>query len=224
MIADIITVAVVALFAFIGFRRGIASSLLNLAVVIASSLGARYLSSVLSEGIYNAFVKQTIIQNLNTLITESGVSYAVSNCFDAVPDWLRLPALLVAGLFGADTGDLSRAAGFTDFSAETAAAAIEEPLGTVVTGVLSLILTSLLFIVFLVLAKLLTRAALKVFDIPVLRGINRFFGLIVGLIEGIVVVWLAINLFCVIMTYANPTLLEQKLWFGELFKFMCVFV
>ena len=81
----------------------------------------------------------------------------------------------------------------------------------------------LLFIVFAVVAKLLARAALTFFEIPVLKGVNKFLGLILGAVEGIVISWLAINLFYVIMTFTNPVLSDNGFFFGKVFRFMCYF-
>lgn len=223
MVSDLITAAVIILFAIIGWHRGIARSLLNLAAVAASAMCAKAASAWLSSWIYQSFIKQTVTDNLERLISENGVVYAVQNCFEAVPNLIKNPALLVSGLFGADSGDLSRRVFVEGSQTKTLAAAIEEPLGSLATGVLSIMLFFLLFIVFAVVAKLLARAALTFFEIPVLKGVNKFLGLILGAVEGIVISWLAINLFYVIMTFTNPVLSDNGFFFGKVFRFMCYF-
>ena len=100
MITDIIIVAVIVLFAAIGVKRGLAKTILNIAGLVLAAISAYYLSSFLSQLIYDAFIKQTVINNIQQIIEQNGIDYALSNCLEAVPQWINGILSFIIGIFG----------------------------------------------------------------------------------------------------------------------------
>ena len=72
MVSDILIIVLIFLFAILGFRRGLARTLLNFAAMIASTVIANFLSDALAQAIYNSFIKQGVIEKIQTTISTQG--------------------------------------------------------------------------------------------------------------------------------------------------------
>lgn len=225
MIADIIIIVIVILFIILGVRRGFARTLLNFLGTIFCAFLASTLSDWLAQWIYKTFLQQSVLQNIERSINENGASYAISNSLDALPKWLSGTVTGIFGIFGAGTEDVQQGVSSTiQEQSHAMAQAIEEPLGAIVIMVFSAILMLILFILLMCIVKFLVKRISRVFEIPVIKQINHFLGGFLGAAEGIVFVWVAINLFYVIMMFANPAFAENKGIFGSIFHAMCVFM
>lgn len=224
MVADIIILLTVIAFIVIGAFRGVAKTLLNLAAVAAAAIGARALSAFAAEWVYQEWLRERVLLQLEGFIQSDGVAYAVQNCVDALPKWLSVLVGAVSGLFGVQPERLAGTMTLSGTQTHEIAAAIEEPLGSLAVTVLSLVLLVVLFAVLMLLGKLLVRLLLKLFDHGALKAVDRVFGALLGAAEGIVFVWLAINLIYAILIYANPAIFENDLFFGRVFQALCLFV
>lgn len=219
MITDIIIVAVIVLFALIGVKRGIAKTILNLAGLVLTAISAYYLSSFLSQFIYDSFLKQTVITNIQQIIEQNGIDYALNNCLEAVPQWINGILSFFAGIFGVSLDEFeSQLIIPSDISSSTSQV-VESAVAPVVTSVLSIIFVIVLFIIIFIIVKKLIRLALGVFNIPVIKQINQLLGGIFGLAEGLLVVFIAVNIFDIVTGYTNPALLSNELFCGAIFKF-----
>ena len=219
MITDIIIVAIVVLFTVIGVKRGLAKTLLNLAGLVLTAISAYYISSFLSQLIYDAFLKQTIITNIQQIIEQNGIGYALSNCLEAVPQWINGILSFIVGIFGMSLSEYqNQLALSSDFSSSTSQA-VENVLAPVVTSVFGMLLLIVLFIIILIIVKKLVKLISKVFNIPVIKQINQLLGGIFGLAEGLLVVFIAVNIFTVVTEFSNPSLLNSELFSGAIFKF-----
>ena len=78
--------------------------------------------------------------------------------------------------------------------------------------------------ILLIIVKKLIRVVLRIFNIPVIIQVNQSFGGVLGALEGILFVWLAVNIFYVIMFFSNPEVTANSLVAGNLFKFFCIAV
>lgn len=219
MITDIIIVAVIVLFAIIGVKRGIAKTILNLAGLVLTAISAYYLSSFLSQFIYDSFLKQTVITNIQQIIEQNGIDYALNNCLEAVPQWINGILSFFAGIFGVSLDEFeSQLIIPSDISSSTSQV-VESAVAPVVTSVLSIIFVIVLFIMIFIIVKKLIRLASGVFNIPVIKQINQLLGGIFGLAEGLLVVFIAVNIFDIATGYTNPALLSNELFSGAIFKF-----
>lgn len=223
MLSNIIIIVIIAVFMLIGIKRGIAKTLLNVAGVIAAVMLSDFIATFLSDWIYDTFLRQNIINNLTEMIQNNSVTYAAENSVDALPAWIKGIVEFLTGLFGGTTSSIVDGVTFSN-DLSSVAAAIEKPLGAAVTAILSVILLIILFIIIFIFIKMLIRFALKFFKIPVIRQINQFFGGVLGVCEGIIFVFVAINIFYAIMSYTNPAILSLSYVTGDLFKFFCTFI
>ena len=82
MLTNILIVTVILLFTILGVFRGLAKSILNFVGLVLSAVVANFLSSNLSLWIYEAFLKQDIIQNLSYIAEQNSISYTITNIRD----------------------------------------------------------------------------------------------------------------------------------------------
>lgn len=223
MIADIIIVAIIIVFAVIGVRRGIARTLLGVVGIFVTVSLSYLLSEFLSQFIYDTFVKETVVNNINEFITQNGIDFAVSNCLSALPDWVYGIVSFVVSIFGVNIGQFENNMNIiTGEAVSSASTAIEEAVGSVAVSVFQLFLVIILFIVLYILVRKLIKMALRVFEIPVIKQVNGFLGGILGAVEGMIFAWVAVNLFYAIILLTSPDTATDSLVCGELFRFFCI--
>ena len=219
MITDIIIVAVIDLFAAIGVKRGLAKTILTIAGLVLAAISAYYLSSFLSQLIYDAFIKQTVINNIQQIIEQNGIDYALSNCLEAVPQWINGILSFIIGIFGMSLNEYQNQLVLSsDFSSSTSQA-VENVLAPVVSSVFGMILLVILFILIFIIVKKLIKLISRVFNIPVVKQINQLLGGIFGLAEGLLIVFIAVNIFVIVTEFSNPALLNNELFSGAVFRF-----
>lgn len=219
MITDIIIIAVIVLFTLIGVKRGLAKTILNLAGLVLTAVSAYYLSSFLSQLIYDSFLKQTVITNIEQIIEQNGLDYALSNCLEAVPQWINGILSFIVGIFGISLNEFQNQLSVPSNVVSSTSQVVESAVAPVVTSVLTILLIIVLFIIILIIVKKLVRLALKVFNIPVIKQINKFLGGVFGLAEGLLIVFLVVNIFNIVTGLSNPDLLTGELFGGTIYKF-----
>lgn len=222
MIVDIIIIAIVVLFVIIGVKRGLAKTILNLAGLVLTAVSAYYISSFLSQLFYDMFIKQTVITNTQQIIEQNGIDYAVSNCLEAVPQWINGIISFIVGAFGISLNEFQNQITVPANISSSASQVIESVLAPVVTSVLSIILVIILFIIILIIVKKLVKLVLRIFNIPVIKQINQFLGGIVGLAEGLLIVFIAVNIISMAAGFSNPDLLSNGMFNGGIFKFFAI--
>ena len=221
MIADIIIISIILIFAIIGFNRGIAKTLLNFAGLILSAICAYYLSKTLAHFVYDTFLQQTIIANIEQMILDNGTEYALANSFDAVPQWISTVISFIVGLFGITLNEFEQNMVAVNNITSSVANSIEGAISSVIVTMLMVIFVIVLFIVFFVIAKKLIKYINKIFRIPVIKQINQVLGLFIGAVEGFVFVWLAVNLFSMIMFFADLSTINISTT-SQLFRFFYI--
>ena len=222
MLTNILIVTIILLFTILGVFRGLAKSILNFVGLVLSAVVANFLSSNLSLWIYEAFLKQDIIQNLSYIAEQNSISYTITNCFDAVPNWVHGIISFIMGIFGGNVNDIVNYMTISDTNNQIVYA-IEKPLSDVVINIIGVLCVIVLFLGIFIIVKRLIHIALKVFSIPIVKQADMIFGGFLCVAEGIVFVFFAINIFYVIMSFAHPAILSDDLFSGQLFKFFCSF-
>lgn len=222
MITDIIIVTVIVLFAAIGVKRGLAKTILNIAGLVLTAISAYYLSSFLSQLIYDAFLRQTVINNIQQIIEQNGIDYALSNCLEAVPQWINGIISFIIGLFGMSLNEYQNQLVLSsDFTSSTSQA-VENVVAPVVSSVFGMILLVIFFIIIFIIVKKLIKLISRVFNIPVVKQINQLLGGIFGLAEGLLIVFIAVNIFVIVTEFSNPALLNNELFSGAVFRFFAL--
>lgn len=183
MILDIISLIVILLFIIIGIKTGAAKAVCRLLSAVSAFLFAVFISHFLAELVYNAFIKQTIISNVNTIVNDSAMATAAEK---AVGFLASLPMFLTNTLtyFGVNEAKV------TELFGSSAVSAVEEVIMTPVVGLISIIFFVILFIVLLFLFKKVFDCIAKLFRLPLIRVVDSLLGGALGLFEGLIAVYI----------------------------------
>ena len=146
MVSDILIIVLIILFAILGFRRGLARTLLNFAAMIASTVIANFLSDALAQAIYNSFIKQGVIEKIQTTISTQGVDTAINTSLNSAPDWVTGLLNPFMKMFGMSLNDVQKSLVISNDQTLTVAQNLEKPVGALTISIISLILMAGLFL------------------------------------------------------------------------------
>ncbi|MBQ9414728.1 MAG: CvpA family protein [Clostridia bacterium] len=188
-IADGIVLAILIVCVVIGVKRGFIRSAVRLIGTLVAIVLAFYISSPLAEWVFDATLKDNIVQSIGAQIdasTGASVEEQVANALGGLPEWLQNAVEAYVGT-PQEIGAIVAKQG-----AETAQSATDALVTFVVRPLCVFLLQILCFIVLFILlfllVLLLSRLMDKLFKLPVMRQINGLFGGITGLFIGIVIV------------------------------------
>lgn len=204
MILDIIFLAVIIIFIISGAIRGFARAIMNIAAVVASAILSNLLSGVISDWIFNSFVRNDLIANLNNAVTNTEIS--VNSALDDLPGWVSSVVSFFCNLFNFDEQRLVDCFVGTASTAKlTAVQVTDNFVKPIVTGIFSFFIAIILFILLIIIFKLIIKLVNKLFELPVISPINRVLGGVFGAAEGIVVALICLAVLAVIMDFTNST-------------------
>ena len=146
---DVVLLIIIALAAFISAKRGFIWSVLNLCVVVVSSILSKLLAGVAAQFFYDQFLHGRIMNELNRILPAGSVSGQIGEGIDTVLAELPVPVTAIAKHYGL----------YPDLSSTTQILTVEgiekDYIVPIVTGVLSIIATVLLFIIICAILKII---------------------------------------------------------------------
>ena len=189
VIIDAIVVVVLLAFAIWGARQGLVRALAGLVMVIVALVGAGMIAATFSDPA--ARLAAPVIQKHITSRVEEAMAVQTDSTPEEVGEEPRVEDLLV--LLGLDEdvrGSLAEQAEeqILDAGASIVSAVVESMVGSVAYGVLFI----LSFLALLLMLHVLVGAMDLVMKLPLLHGLNTLGGGALGLIEGTLVLFLAV--------------------------------
>ena len=189
VIIDAIVVVVLLAFAIWGARQGLVRALAGLVMVIVALVGAGMIAATFSGPA--ARLAAPVIQKHITSRVEEAMAVQTDSTPEEVGEEPRVEDLLV--LLGLDEdvrGSLAEQAEeqIRDAGASIVSAVVESMVGSVAYGVLFI----LSFLALLLMLHVLVGAMALVMKLPLLHGLNTLGGGALGLIEGTLVLFLAV--------------------------------
>ncbi len=195
MIYDIVFIIIILISLFIGYKKGVARMLLSLFGSAASFLLSVLLGEYFSKLVYDNHIAPSVVDSLSRTLAISSSGY--SDVFESLPPFVRF------ALNFTDTSytDVVLA---VDRIPQTLAENIEKAIAPVVTSLLAFIFTALIFIAVLFLFKLVVKhIVVAVFNIPVLKTVNKLLGSLCAVVIGLLFVSFFAFLLHLIMPYLN---------------------
>lgn len=167
-----------------GFKRGLIKSLVGFAGTIIAILLSAYLTRVISVLIYDNFIRDTLLIQINDILNEY-VGHDLNEKTEAVFD--ELPRILTNALMFC--GVTSNVVGkVIESSAGNASYALVELFSPIIMNIIRTILMPIMFLIIIIPINLLTRVIGKVSRIPVLRQIDQFIGAVIGALKCFVLI------------------------------------
>ena len=203
ILIDVIFLAVVLLCVIVGFQKGFVKSLIEFIGYIVSVIGAAYLGNTLSVYLYNAVLRDLLVKKISAAIsaeTAITVEQKANAIFTGLPKFVT-NAMNTHGITAKSLGKSLSG------SASAAAPKAADMIAPIIISFTKIILTILIFFLFIMLVRLIAKAMDMVCKLPVLHQMNSLFGSIFGLLKGIIVVMLL----CALLQIAVP-MLKEKSW------------
>ncbi len=193
MIYDVILVGIFLLLIIINAHRGAAKALAGLVCSMISYLAATALGKIVSTLIYDSIVRpavdKAVVDALNN--TASNTLESVS---ESIPAW-------IAGILKLNSVDLST---IVNQNLSVVTKAVNDALRPAAVSLISFLVTILFFfIIYFLLRVVVMNPVLKLFELPVIRGVNRFFGAVIGFIDAFLLVSLLAYLLRLLMPAIN---------------------
>ena len=184
VIIDIVILVVLVVFTVLGAKRGLLQSLAGLLIIVAALVGASAAANVLTDPameILSPLVERGIEKKVDVAMAEQSVT--VENT--SVEELLEL-----IGVDDKVLDDLAQRAhdAVRDKGVDIAMAVVE----SLAYSVIHALLFALAFLTILIVLKLIVKALDLVLLLPVLRTLNRTGGALIGLMEGLLVLALAV--------------------------------
>lgn len=182
---DVITVVILIVVGYIGYKRGAARSVANLCGTVLSSIGSVFVGSVVAKSIYTAFVKSSVIDKLSLILFDKGTEAAdatLNKIFSALPEYVQ--GALTS--FGYSVEDIRSAINMDN--ARTAAETIEPMVAPIITTFISVITIIIMFIVLRIVLNFLVKLVEKILSVFMLKFVNSVAGGVIGVVEGIILV------------------------------------
>lgn len=192
---DIAIIVIIIAFIVLGAKNGAGRTLLKIVGTILSVVLSFVICNPLAQGIYNSFFKPGVIKNISDSINTSGVNSvtkAVNDVINSLPQYV----MSVFKYFGVDSKLLNDSlTNAVSQSPQGAANIIEKVISPVFIALISLILFLLFFIIISIGIGLLTKLLCNVLNLPIIKQVNKFAGGILGILQGVLVVFLLVTMF-----------------------------
>ena len=193
IVFDIICIAVLVLITVNGARKGLASMLVSCVGTVVAVALALSLASPVSELCYNTFFESKIQSEVNKAVMD-GADNPVSSGAQTAKILLEQNGT-VSGLlktFGISTNEIEMAASSENISA-VSSNIVENVIKPPLLSLLKTVVTIILGIILLGLVLVLSKVTRKVFKITPFKGIDKTLGGILGLLEGLIIVYLLVS-------------------------------
>ena len=177
IIADLVVVAIIAVFAFIGIKRGFIRSCIGLCSVIISLFISIWAYPIVTDFINNTSLNETIASTVELGLEDKSDSASEnddSGIFSILPD---------SAQDAIESG--------TEVVADSARKATAQAISTLAINIISILIV---FIVVRIIMFLLSLTLGFITKLPVIKSINKLLGAIFGALCGILVVYLLLAL------------------------------
>lgn len=180
IIFDVAVFAIVILLLILGYKRGFIRTVINLVGYAVSAVLAFFISQPVAGFIFESFFRKGSVDMINgelgKLSGGQSVAELLDTAFAAIPE-------RISALASSYVGSLDQ---IKDTIADVATAVVDQVIGPIATIMIQSIVFLVLFIVFCILVKLVTKA-LKIIDkLPVIGTANAVLGLVVGLVQAVI--------------------------------------
>lgn len=217
LMIDLILAVIILIFAIIAYRKGFVASLLDFLGTIIAWIASINLSTFISGWIYQTFIKAPITDYIYLKLTESA-NTASESLIASIPEFIKTAATA----FNIDFNSIiaNNSGQEIEMAVSSITSGIIEP---IITILIRIIVTILLYIVFAYIIKLLSKLFKNLNKIPIVGSLNKFLGIIVGLLKGALIATLVCIIFSTILGFAGGELLgitQETLRSSYIFSFL----
>ena len=183
IVFDLVMLALLLVVAFAYARRGFAAGLVQFVGNLASLIGALVLSQRASPVLFEEFFQTGFVTSIQNTISAEGtvnIQATIEKYAGFLPESIKESLTAsAAGLLGSSAPDL-------------AAKLVDEVIAPLLTPIIAIVLFFVAFALCRLLVSLLVAVLTNVNRIPLMGSVNRFFGFLMGLLAGVVDLYLVL--------------------------------
>ncbi|MCQ4022136.1 MULTISPECIES: CvpA family protein [unclassified Ruminococcus] len=186
---DGIILLLLAVFVISGIYKGLIRSAINLIGTLVSAYLSIILGKAFAQWIYASFIKQGIITSVTDSLqgtVEQGTVTTVEQITENLPDLIKA---LVPNI-----SESPQLQGVVDSGIDYAASTVEQIVAPIIIGICSAALTVVLFVLIMFAVRFFSRMANKLCRVPILYGVNRTLGGVLGFLKGSVLIMLFVSI------------------------------
>ncbi len=183
VLLDILVIAVIGLFCFFGFRKGIVRSIVSIIGTLAVSAVAVLFSDPIAEGIFRTVLEPSLeekVENSLKLAEQSGAS--ATSVLSSLEN--SLPSYITDSMFNFGVTDKELSSALSN-----GAQAVTTLLEPVVVSFISAVVSVIIFVVLSVLVRIISRFICRAVDSSPVGTLNKVVGAVMGIVEGFVIVF-----------------------------------
>lgn len=197
-IIDFVCIGVMILFLIAGFIKGFAKTILHLLAYVAAGFAAKFASVPVSDLIYEKAVHEPVHSKLMEMFPSGSIGGSVGEVLKAIQNSMSESAYKIATFLHLlpDESKLENSIYTVDKIEETF-------LQPIITKVLLIVTTIALFVVLMIILSMIVKLIDKLIfkkKKGVVNSVNRFFGGVLGLVQGAIPVLAA----CMLMNLIAP--------------------
>lgn len=222
IIIDVVAVFIFLVVIYKSYRMGFMRAVVLLIGYAASVVAAFYLSTMLTDWLYNEFIRQRIITSIDEIIRNSSnatIASVVPFVLDMLPQIFFRP--MIVNSFGGESGIITIIEEQTSGAIETLSLVITELIiAPLLTFAMNVLICLLIFTICIIIVKAIARLFTRIYAIPILGPINSLLGGLMGLLKApivLVIIGAVVSLFCTVTSnkvlWLNNELIEQTLIF-----------
>lgn len=205
MIYDFISVGIFVVLIIICAHRGAARSLAGIVIAFVSYTASTALGKILASYLYTGVIDPVIHDSVTNSVNQITAD-AADSAISALPSWLTA----ALSLSGEDATALL-AEPLSGVS-ESAYVSVDKVVHPMVEGVLTFFITILLFfLISLLLRKLVLKPVLRIFRLPLINGVNKVLGGVLGAINA----FLLVSMLAFLLKLFLPHIHSQSTIFNE---------
>ncbi len=205
-ILDFLVVAIVLLYVVISAKRGFMKTVIELVGFFVSVYLAFAVGGMIAEAAYDSAVEPAIVKSAVSAVGETAsgsVKQTVDGVWDSLPELVVKTASNIGITSESVANSVSGQVSNSDSVAKIAESTADAVVKPVVVPLIKSLVGLLLFAVLMILVRFLSRIISKAFNLPLIGGLNRTLGGILGLGKGVIMAFV----FCVIIStivYMTP--------------------
>jgi uncharacterized membrane protein required for colicin V production len=176
---DVVIIIFFALFIFLGFKNGIAKSLILFIGAIFSLVFSIYISSLASDFIYDAFIEKNLANTINRMVSDKNLK--AEDVSNKLPNFIS-NALKICNVTGENVSLMIKSSNGNKHQA------LSSLFASAVKRVIRDALSILIFGLLMILISAICKNLFYVFKLPILHQIDGLLGGIFGAFKGYVVI------------------------------------
>lgn len=204
LILDIILAGIFIVLVIAAAKKGFVLTVLEVVAIIAALFCASYISEPVSQTTYDTFLKENIVENIDSAISEKTESKDLGIiAIDSIPNYI----FDFAECAGIDTNKVKTnisttiSSGIQNGKTANIGAKVEENcVRPIAVPAIRIILFFILFVILLIVFRLLAKALSKLVKIPIVKNVDTILGALLGALRGLAVLIIISTVFVTMLS------------------------